>query len=65
MGFDHSIIPDKLQKAKTSLQMELDCLAVHQNTNKYTLEYVGGEKSLAEKVPFCSFSHTKNFSIGI
>ena len=27
VGFDHSIHPDKLQKAKTRLQMDLHCLA--------------------------------------
>ena len=57
VGFDHSIIrPDKLQKAKTRLQMDVHCLAVHQNTNKPTLEYVGVKKSLAEKVIICHLS---------
>ena len=92
MGFDYSIIrPDKLQKAKTRLQIvylqpcctkgenkaadslsaalfspfvaylseiDLHCLAVHQNTNKYTVEYMISEKSLAEKV---RFSHLLSF----
>ena len=41
VGFDHSVIrPDKLPKAADRLH----CLAVHQNTNKQSLEYVGGEK---------------------
>ena len=54
MGFDHSIIrPDKLHKVKTRLQMDLHCLAVHQNTNKHTVEYTEGDKSLAENMTFC------------
>ena len=41
---------------KTRLQIDLHCLAVHQNTNKHTIEYTGGEKSLAEKLTFLSSS---------
>ena len=33
--------------------MDLHCLAVHQNTNKRSSEYAGGEKCLAEKAAFC------------
>ena len=43
--------------------MDLHCLAVHQNTNKHTVEYAGGEKSLTEKFDILSFSH-KNFRQG-
>ena len=53
---DHTsgiIHPDKLQKSKTQLQMDLHSLAVHQHSNKHAVEYARGEISLAEKVSFC------------
>ena len=49
--FDHSKIqPNKQQRVKTRLQVDLYCLVVNKNTNKGTLDYAGGEKSLNEKM---------------
>ena len=55
--FDHGIKQaNKLQKPTTRLQMDLPGLAVQQNTNKHTVEYTRGEKSVTEKVMFCLLS---------